>query len=44
MTPTVIILIALVAGEALALVKVRKHGKRIDNLEKESGDQNPKPT
>lgn len=36
MTPTVIVLIALAAGEALALVKVRKQNKRLVRLERKT--------
>ncbi len=41
MTPTVVILIALAAGEAWALIKVRKQNKRIAKLETKEGNQDP---
>ena len=40
MTPTIIVLIALAAGEALALVKVRKQNKRLAILERKTEDSN----
>jgi len=41
MTPTVLVLIALAAGEAFALVKVRMQNKRLAELERktEGGNQ-----
>lgn len=40
MTPTVLVLIALAAGEAFALVKVRKQNKRLTRLERKTGCDN----